>query len=72
MKSKCEQEDEVCCRKDTFFEKPFDGSTDQQNDDNMELVHITKKNIEVPVYTNIVDIMPNTELVKYKEMRLSK
>ena len=33
MKSKCEQEDEVCCRKDTFFEKPFDVSNDKENDD---------------------------------------
>jgi len=36
------------------------GSTDHQNDASMELAHITKKNIEVPVYTNMVDIMSNT------------
>ena len=45
------------------------GSTDQKNDANMELVQITRNEIEVPVYTNMVDIMPTTRLMKYREKK---
>ena len=42
------------------------GTTDQLKDANMEVSYITKKDIEVPILTNITDLMPNVKLLKYR------
>ena len=49
-KAKCNHQDEVCCRKDTFFEKPFHESTEKVNPDHKDYD-----------YMNILDDYSNQE-----------
>ena len=42
------------------------GTTDNKKDANMQLSHVTKKDITIPVLTNSAEILPDTKLMKYK------
>ncbi len=42
------------------------GTTEKKSEANMEIAYVTKKEIEVPVFTNSVEILPHTKLLKFK------